>query len=213
LKWWPPVRLPRPLLPLPLRHNLPGLGGNTRTALTWEYMFESPRKSLPTREFLRMTRQSQPLTWGNKIPVAISWISTCASPYFVPKFSPSPSPSWCRRGCTVPGEGWSPAETEHSGEAPRRRRSSLRWRVRGASSLAATRIGTLIPRGARYEPLVLSRCAFWVVSLQRRASVGVSGVPRNCSYAPDGATRDTVDRRAAEIDCRGSTESCTGAGH
>jgi hypothetical protein len=62
-------------------------------------------------------------------------------------FNPFPSPALCRRGCTVPGEGWSPAETEHSGETPRRRRSALRRRVRGASPLAAARIGARAARG------------------------------------------------------------------
>ena len=107
------------------------------------------------------------LTWGNEIRIALSPIFICTSARGVPMFSPSPPPALCRRGCTVPGEGWSPAETEHSGEAPRRRRSPLWWRVRSASPLAAARIGTRITRGDRRQSRdVAWRCSARVV-LQR----------------------------------------------
>ncbi len=111
-------------------------------------------------------------------------------------FSSSPPPAWCRRGCTVPGEGWSPAETEHSGEAPRRRRSPLWCRVRCASPLAAARIGTRITRGDRRRSRhVAWRCCARVV-LQRRPSFA-SGELRNGAsrlhHADDSWSSDTDD--------------------
>jgi hypothetical protein len=111
-------------------------------------------------------------------------------------FSPSPPPTWCRRGCTVPGEGWSPAETEHSGEAPRRRRSPLWCRFRSASPLAAARIGTRSTRGDRRQSRddASRRCAR--VVLQCRPSF-TGGELRNGSsrfhHTVNGWSSDTGD--------------------
>src|ERR1700728_2009940 len=96
-------------------------------------------------------RQCNSLTWENESGLPPRSIFICASPGSVPMFCPFPSPPSCRRGCTVPGEGWSPAETEHSGEAPRRRCSPLRRRVRGTSPLVAARIGARGTRDDRDE--------------------------------------------------------------
>ncbi len=54
--------------------------------------------------------------------------------------TPSPAVSW--RGCTVPGEGWSPAETEHFGEARRRCRTAVWCPARRPSPFATERTGT-----------------------------------------------------------------------
>src|SRR5580704_94186 len=73
-----------------------------------------------------------------------------------------PPPALCRRGCTVPGEGWSPADTEHSREAHHRRRRTLRRIVRCTPPLVAQRtdacvgIGTGIPT-ARAAPVAARR--------------------------------------------------------
>ena len=97
-------------------------------------------------------------------------------------FSPSPPPAWCRRGCTVPGEGWSPAETEHSGEAPRRRRSPLWCRVRSASPLAAARIGTRITRGDRRQSRDVACAVLRVrVVLQRRPALTSGELRSGCA--------------------------------
>ncbi len=129
-----------------------------------------------------MTCQSRALTWGNELRIALSCIFICTSARGVPMFSPSPPPASCRRGCTVPGEGWSPAETEHSGEAPRRRRSPLWCRVRSASPLAAARIGTRSTRGDRQQSRrrhTIARGAFFVL---RRCPALASGELRSgCS--------------------------------
>ena len=58
-----------------------------------------------------------------RLDIAWRQSSICVTPRPVPMLSPSPPPALRRRGCTVPGEGWSPAETEHFGEARRRRRT------------------------------------------------------------------------------------------
>jgi len=98
-----------------------------------------------------------------------------------------PPPPLCRRGCTVPGEGWSPAETEHSGEAPRRRRSHLRWHVRCASPFAAARNGTRISRGGHGESRRRSRCAPRIERLQRAAAISIGAL------RVGGRGHDTID--------------------
>src|SRR5580692_970374 len=90
--------------------------------------------------------------------------------------SPTPPPALCRRGCTVPGEGWSPAETEHSGEAPRRRHGPLWRRARGASPLAATWIGARRPRDDGVATLGRAGGAR-ADALQRGVAVTVGAVP------------------------------------
>lgn len=82
------------------------------------------------------------MTWGNKADIAWRPSSICVTPHPVPMLSPTPPPALRRRGCTVPGEGWSPAETEHFGEARRRRRTVVRRRVRCSSPFASERTGT-----------------------------------------------------------------------
>ena len=83
------------------------------------------------------------LTWGNKtlkrpspFPICAGWDRLLVSPE-------TPRPRESARVHCVPGEGWSPAEPEHRGEASRRRCSVVRRAVRVASPLAAE------PDGAR----------------------------------------------------------------
>ena len=82
------------------------------------------------------------MTWGNEADIAGRQSSICVTPHPVPMLSPTPPPALRRRGCTVPGEGWSPAETEHFGEARRRRRTVVRRPVRRSSPFASERTGT-----------------------------------------------------------------------
>jgi hypothetical protein len=108
----------------------------------------------------------------------------------------SPPPSLCRRGCTVPGEGWSPAETEHSGEAPRRRRSPLWRRVRSASPLAAAWIGTRITRGGRRGSRHVTRSATPVEVVQRGAPHADDALPESSRSR----RHDADDDRAGHAD-------------
>ena len=138
---------------------------------------------------MEMHGTSCALTWGNEIRTALIPLFHLHNRPWSTYVLPVPPPAWCRRGCTVPGEGWSPAETEHSGEAPRRRRSPLWCRVRSASPLAAARIGTRITRGDRRQSRdVAWRCCARVV-LQRCPSL-TSGELRN--RAPGSTTPSTV---------------------
>lgn len=82
------------------------------------------------------------MTWGNEGDIAWRQSSICVTPHPVPMLSPTPPPALRRRGCTVPGEGWSPAETEHFGEARRRRRTVVRRPVRCSSPFASERTST-----------------------------------------------------------------------
>jgi hypothetical protein len=82
------------------------------------------------------------VTWGNGAHIAWRQSCICVTPHPVPMLSPTPPPALRRRGCTVPGEGWSPAETEHFGEARRRRRTVVRRPVRCSSPFASERPGT-----------------------------------------------------------------------
>ena len=133
------------------------------------------------------------MTWGNEPDIAWRPSSICVTPHPVPMLSPTPPPALRRRGCTVPGEGWSPAETEHSGEAPRRRRSPLRWRVRSASPLAAAWIGTRTTRGDRGQSRGIARRAQCRVVLQRRPSVANGEVRSGCGRRHPGDNRGTHD--------------------
>src|SRR3984957_5970256 len=87
----------------------------------------------------------------------------------------SPPPSLCRRGCTVPGEGWSPAETEHSGEALRRRHGSVWRRARCASPPAATWIGACWAVDACVAARRAARPA-WADAVRRGVAVTVGAV-------------------------------------
>ena len=111
-------------------------------------------------------------------------------------FSASPSPALCRRGCTVPGEGWSPAETEHSGETPRRRRGSLRWRIRCASPFAAAWNGPRTARDDRGAQRGVARRASLVVPRQRAAALAVGAFPGRRRRGPN----DVVGRVVGDTD-------------
>jgi hypothetical protein len=104
--------------------------------------------------------------------------------------SATPSPALRWRGCTVPGEGWSPAETEHFGEA-RWRRCTAVWRLAQRSSPIATE-----RPGTRTECVSIGVGSWTRHSLIERVSCGrcatafePGAIPGTFVDHDDGATR------------------------
>ena len=95
----------------------------------------------------------------------------------------------------VPGEGWSPAEPEHWGEAPRRCCSSLRLVVRRASPVVAERVCARVAASGRGGQRARERdhSGACVVVARRRREAAVE--PRRLPGADD-----DVDDRAGDHD-------------
>jgi hypothetical protein len=128
----------------------------------------------------------------------------------------SPSPACARRGCTVPGEGWSPAETEHSGEAPRRRRGvcAAACSVRLSSCCRTDR--RTRPRDGGVATLGVAHAARGLDARQRGAAFTPGALPVDSRPTttddgdarprqPTPATHDHDDDRAATRRRRGGS--------
>jgi len=101
----------------------------------------------------------------------------------------------------VPGEGWSPAEPEHWGEAPRRCRSHLRCVVRRASPAVAQQCGPSVAacgRGAGRARRARERGAPVVASRHGEPAVASRRVPRAGVDDDHDGTADHDDAAAAD---------------
>ncbi len=102
-----------------------------------------------------MSRDFTYLTCGNKTLKRPSPFRICAGWDGLLVSPETPRPRESARVHCVAGEGWSPAEPEHWGEASRRRSCAVRRAVRIASPLATQPDG---PRIARADGITCAAC-------------------------------------------------------
>ena len=179
--------------------------------MTWVFDVEFGEKPHLNREFTQMSRSTATVTWEKSarkvsLDFGFAW---SAIGYLCSLETPRHPYVGAGVHC-VPEEGWSPAEPEHWGEAPRRCCSSVLRVDRSASPLVAERVCARVAASGRGGQRARERnqCSAFVCA-RRRCEAAVA--PRRVSSADhdvdhggggndDDSAADHDDHRAADHD-------------